>query len=253
MDRNIRAALDMIKEGMIVGLGAGSDAAALARAIHETGLEVSVTTPSMQTKRICRELGIKIIDPRFLSHVDIVFDNCDEVDEQFRAIKSNSGIHTRAKIIASMADLYVLFADDLKYGRKLKFRHPICLEVLKPALSSVIDTMKKEYGPVIVRENPGHGNLQLSEDGNYLVDVRMKAPADLEALARRLDSLTGVVEHSIFTDQADRIILARAKDVWILHKNGSWQVYEEALPVSEAGLATDAGNDDGSHKAKTTV
>jgi ribose 5-phosphate isomerase A len=42
----------------------------------------------------------------------------------------------------------------------------------------------------------------VSDNGNLIVDCRLRAGADLEALAARIKALAGVVEHGLFLEEA---------------------------------------------------
>ena len=57
-----RAALDYIKDGMIVGLGTGSTVSFLLDYISEKELDITGVTTSKDTSRKCRALGIRVVD-----------------------------------------------------------------------------------------------------------------------------------------------------------------------------------------------
>ena len=50
---------------------------------------IEAITPSDQTKKVCKQLGITVIDINEAQDVTIAFDGCDEVDSNLNALKHN--------------------------------------------------------------------------------------------------------------------------------------------------------------------
>lgn len=211
-----QTAYEMIRDGMVVGLGNGNCVWELIHLLKENPKDISVSPVGTVTKRLCRECGLKVIDSRFLDHVDLFFDNCDEIDYSFNILKSSNGSHTRAKILADMADEYILFCDEAKFFPRLRFRQPVCLEVLQPALSSVIRFLRNRGVKVCVCENEEQGKLLLSDDGNYMLNLRLPPVENLSKLNRDLNDIPGIVEHSLFVNMIDKVILLTHEDVRVL-------------------------------------
>lgn len=65
------------------------------------------------------------------SGLKIAFDGCDQVDQRLNAYKSAGGIHTKEKIIARMAEEYVLLADETKIVKELGYDIPIVLDIVR--------------------------------------------------------------------------------------------------------------------------
>jgi ribose 5-phosphate isomerase len=106
-----REALRRIQPGSIIGLGAGSTIAHLVRFIkEEAGLSDSlkVASSSFATRQILHQEGFTLLEMERTSRVDVYFDGCDQFDCRLNALKSGGGIHTDEKILAAMADLFVL-------------------------------------------------------------------------------------------------------------------------------------------------
>lgn len=68
---------------------------------------------------LCLKHQLCVVPTWSVDHVDIAFDGCDEVDLRLNALKSGGAIHTKEKIIASMANDYVLLVDESKVFEKL--------------------------------------------------------------------------------------------------------------------------------------
>jgi len=99
-----KEAMKYIKNGMIVGLGGGRSIAYLIEYIKEDkNLKVKVVTPSTKTKMLCIENELEVLHTCSVDKIDVAFDGCDQVDKALNALKSGGGIHTKEKLIASMA------------------------------------------------------------------------------------------------------------------------------------------------------
>ena len=116
----VRAA-NMIESGMTVGLGTGSTAAymveRLGERIQTEGLKVTAVSTSWSTTLQCRKLGIPLIDLGEATHLDIAIDGADEIDPAKNLIKGRGAAHLLEKIVASMADNYIIIADS---GKKVQ-------------------------------------------------------------------------------------------------------------------------------------
>ena len=126
-------AFEMIRDKITVGLGGGATVALLIRKIAGSGKQIRAVTPSQDTMELCMEYGIPVQPLEMTERIDIAFDGCDEVDRDLNALKSCGGIHTREKIMAAMADEYILLADENKFREKLEFNFPVTVEVMRPA------------------------------------------------------------------------------------------------------------------------
>ena len=57
--RCAQKALAYIQDGMVIGLGGGSTIAHLARFVKESGKQVQIVTPSLETETLCIKLGLR--------------------------------------------------------------------------------------------------------------------------------------------------------------------------------------------------
>ena len=130
----------LVKDGMVVGLGGGSTIQYLIDYVKDK--DIQVVTPSAKTALKAQKEGLTVLNTQYVDHVDIAFDGCDEVDSHLNALKSGGGIHTQEKIIASMADEYIVLVDETKFHETLAFQVPVVVEVLPKAYSIV----KKKLG-----------------------------------------------------------------------------------------------------------
>ena len=214
------AALNMIKDGMVVGLGGGSTVSMLIEEIEKSGLRIFGVTPSEDTMQVCLEHHIPMLPLAYVSHVDIAFDGCDELDEHLNALKSCGGIHTREKIVASLSDDYVLLTDEEKYKPALTNLFPVVLEVIPSAKAYVEREVLKLACTIHWRSAAGKAGLQLTDDGNYLLDMEFEQLPEIEALSSHLKSMVGVVDISLFYGVATKAIIAGKNEVRIIERDG---------------------------------
>ena len=86
-----KRASELVETGMKVGLGTGSTAAWLVRALaarqHEEGLRFQAVPTSTQTAALAGALGIPLTTLDAAGWLDLTIDGADEVDAQFSLIK----------------------------------------------------------------------------------------------------------------------------------------------------------------------
>lgn len=199
-------ALKLIKDGMVVGLGGGTTISYLVEFIQEKNLDIKVVSPSMTTLQLCIKYGLIVLPTWSIHHVDIAFDGCDEVDLDLNCLKSGGAIHTKEKIIASMADEYILLVDESKVYEKLPFHLPIALEVLPDALSYVMNCLSQLGAMVKVRQTNQKDGGIISDNGNYIIDALFNNVKDIQQLNSQLSSICGIVETSLFYHIATKVI-----------------------------------------------
>lgn len=214
-----REALKYIKNNSIIGLGGGSTISYLINYIKENkNLKVKVVTPSSKTKILCIRNGIEVIHTFSVDNIDVAFDGCDEVDENLNALKSGGGIHTKEKLIASMADNYILLVDSTKFVKKLTFKYPVVLEVLKDSLKYVETSVAKLGGIPSIRTSSAKDGFTISDNGNLLIDVMFKDVSDICKLQNSLKNICGVIETSLFTNVVTKVFVAYDDGVRIISK-----------------------------------
>lgn len=202
-----KLAYDMIKDGMIVGLGGGSTVALLIEELEKHPKEIKAVTPSNDTLELCLAHHIPLLPLEAVEEVDIAFDGCDEVDEHLHALKSCGGIHTKEKIVAAMAKDYVLLADETKYFHTLPFAYPITIEVIRSARAFVKKKLTDMGAQVKERKADQKAGLVISDDGHYLMEATFSHVEDIEELDMTLNHIPGIVEHGLFTDVVTKAIV----------------------------------------------
>lgn len=212
-------AISYIKDNTIIGLGAGRNIACLIELIAmHNNLKIKVVTPSINTKKLCLKHGIEVLETCFVSEIAVAFDGCGEVDENFYASKGGGGVFTKEKIIASMAKEYILLIDEHKLTKTLSSEFPVSLEVIKASLGHVYKKVNALGGVPEVRVSNNTDGYVVTDDGNFLIDVKFKDISDFNKLNFQLKNITGVVETSIFTKEVTKLIVASENGVKIISK-----------------------------------
>ena len=195
------AAALLVEDGMHVGLGTGSTVAFLLPAIAARGLDITCVATSVRTEDAARELGMKVANAAEVDHLDIAIDGADQIAPDWWIVKGGGAAHTREKIVASMADRFVVIADSSKTVDGL--HAPIPLELLKYGLANTLRLLND----VTLRGVPD------SPDGNVIADYQGDA-SDPVNLAAWLGSVPGVVEHGLFPpSMTSEILIGRGDAV----------------------------------------
>ena len=214
-------AVTLIREKTIVGLGAGSTIAYLVAFLRqelENGLEVKFVTSSFSTKELLLKNNFTALQIASLSKIDIYFDGCDQLDKELNALKSGGGIHTQEKLLASMADQFVLIGDETKLVDNFDNSFPVVIELLPEAAAFVPDKILNLFPGAsssfrISDKKDGH---VITMNGNYLLDLWFQTWPDLATINPVLKTVTGVVETSLFYKMAHTAIIAGKAGVKVL-------------------------------------
>ena len=203
------AAVDYVKDGMIVGLGTGSTSRHLVMALGEKvkgGLHVRGVCTSQETASLAARYGIALIDHEPRWTIDVAFDGADQVDPSFHLIKGGGGALLKEKIVASSAKRFVVLVDHTKLVPVLGGTFPLPVEVVPFGWGSTarhIEVLTQSR--VEVRER-GAAPFR-TECGNLILDVhvaRIERPDELEIALNRIP---GVVETGLFVGRADVLIV----------------------------------------------
>ena len=218
-----KKAITLIKNNSIVGLGAGSTMAHLALFLKEEiqkGLQVKVFSSSYNTRSLLQQNGFTSEDLSAIQKLDIYFDGCDQFDKDLNALKSGGGIHTHEKLLASMADEFIIIGDDTKYAEALGTSFPLVLEILPESVNYVIQKTAQFFtgASITMRMSDKKDGPVVTANGNYLLDIYVKEWPELQQVNFYLKSITGVVETSLFYQLAKKAIIGSAEGVILLQK-----------------------------------
>jgi ribose 5-phosphate isomerase A len=204
-----RAAAELVEDGMTLGLGTGSTVGHFLDGLAERGLQVAGVPTSEATAARCRELGIGLLDPEEVARLDLAVDGADELDAALTLTKGGGGALLREKVVAAMADRFVVIATTDKLVSRLADTFPLPVEVVPFALGPVQRSLTS-LGFAVERRTTADGALVRTDNGNHVLDCRV--PGGLEDPAVTdvtVALLPGVAETGLFVDLADLALLGR--------------------------------------------
>jgi ribose 5-phosphate isomerase A len=206
------AAAALVEPGMVVGLGSGSTAAwmirALARRLQEEGLHIRGAVPtSGQTEALARELGIPLTDLDHYPELDLDLDGTDEIDAHLQLIKGGGGALLREKVVASASRRFVVIADATKQVSTLGLRTPLPVETIRFALTPV--RRRLEGLGIETRLRQQHGQTFYTDNGNVILDCFFPGGiSDPQEVEQQLRRIVGVVETGLFLQMATEALIA---------------------------------------------
>lgn len=212
-----RKAAELIKSGMVVGLGSGTTATHFIQTLIEKKLRIQAVASSRKSAEIAKKGGIPIVDINDVSHIDLTIDGADEIDEKKRMIKGGGGAHVREKILASSSREMVVIVDETKLVPVLG-RAKLPVEILfygSPATRAKIENL----GYQGTWRKQSDGSLFITENGNLLFDIQFSSPpSSPEGEHEKLIQIPGVVDTGFFFDLAGRVLVGSSDgSVRIIH------------------------------------
>ncbi len=226
------AAANLVQNGMTVGIGTGSTVEffirELGRRVKGEDLNIKGITTSHQSKILCYHLGIPVLDVGMTDQVDLAVDGADEIDHSLNAIKGGGAAHTIEKIVAAMAQQFILIGDESKLVDHLGLKFPIPIEVIPEAMSLVLRRTKAIGADPRIRMAVKKDGPVISDNGNFIIDLYFKQPQNLPQINNLLLSIPGVIETGLFIGMASKAFIAGAESIKILttNKEGGNQAWE---------------------------
>jgi ribose 5-phosphate isomerase A len=209
------AAIQHIKDGMIVGLGSGTTTAyaiiALGERKKHEALNILGVPSSYQAFELAVQNGIPITTLEEHPIVDVNIDGADQIDPQLELIKGMGAALAREKIVAASAQKNIIIADQKKYVKVLgENNHPVPIEVIPFAIALVRKRIEKLGGAPLLRETKGKLGPIISDNGNAIMDTTFGDINDPTLLEHKLKMIPGVVETGLFIGYADIVYLGTA-------------------------------------------
>jgi ribose 5-phosphate isomerase A len=229
--RAAEAAVELVADGMIVGLGTGSTAAfavdALARR-HRQGLRFWGIATSERTAAQAKAAGIPLTS--FAEHrwIDLTIDGADEVERgTLNLIKGLGGALLREKIVANASHRLAIVVDGAKLVDRLGTTAPVPVEVVDFGLEATQATLEVLGASVQPRRSPA-GEPFVTDSGNRILDCRFGPIAHPARLEERIGRVVGVVESGLFISRADPVFVADPTGV---HRLDSPRAHRGMPPV----------------------
>jgi len=203
-----KRALDLIRDGQVIGLGTGSTAKfaieGLGRLVRE-GLSVQGVPTSVATERLARELAIPLVNLNEAGVIDVTLDGADEVDPDFNMIKGGGGALTREKLVALASVKRVILVDESKLVSRLGLSRLLPIEVLPFAWTLAARLLTGLGCVASLREHDGVPFV--TDNGNHILDCAFGPIEDAATLEKRIKLLPGVIECGLFIRIADTLVI----------------------------------------------
>ena len=201
-------AAKLVENGMTAGLGTGSTVRffvdELGRRVPEEGWECTGVPPARRPQEP-EGYGIHIVDIDQVDHIDVTIDGADEVDKDFNGIKGGGAALLWEKIVAVNSRRIVWIVDESKVVDTIG-RFPLPVEVIPFGERHVLDRFKERgYNPVLRLD--GQGQPVLTDEHNHIIDLHLDRIEHPQDLAQDLITTVGVVEHGLFLNMVDTVIV----------------------------------------------
>ena len=211
------AAVDQIKDGMVLGLGSGSTAALMiqglgAKLASGALKDIVGVTTSFQGEVLAAELNIPLLSLNAVSRIDLAIDGADEVDPGFQLIKGGGACHVQEKLVAARADRFVVVVDSTKLVDRLTgFLLPV--EVLLGAWRQVKQQLDALGGSAELRMAQRKAGPVVTDQGNLVLDLKLNGGiADPAGLEQTINNIPGVLENGLFVNLIDEVLVGEIAD-----------------------------------------
>ncbi|HNT72507.1 MAG TPA: ribose-5-phosphate isomerase RpiA [Methanothrix sp.] len=202
------AAAGMVRDGMVLGLGTGSTVAWTIKRIGEMveeGMEVLGVPTSYQAQELAIAAGIPLTSLDQDPVLDLAIDGADQISRDLIAIKGGGAAHAREKVVAASARWFVIVADSSKYVDSLS--HPVPVEVLPIAGRLASRRIEELGGSPQIRQARMKDGPVITDNGNFVIDADFGTIEDPGPLAAQLSEIPGVVEHGIFENVDELVVV----------------------------------------------
>jgi ribose 5-phosphate isomerase A len=201
-------ALELVRDGMLIGLGSGSTARyfteGVGRLVAE-GMRVRGVPTSRATAELAAANGIPIVT-ELIGPIDVTVDGADEVDQALNLIKGRGGALFREKVVAAASRRFVVVIDASKAVKRLGVG-VLPVEVL-PFLWRSTAMRLASLGTGLTLRG-GEEAPYITDNGNLILDLTVEGGiGDSVALAKAIRNTIGVVEHGLFIGMTDTCIVA---------------------------------------------
>jgi ribose 5-phosphate isomerase A len=203
----VRAALELVERGMRLGLGSGRAVWATAEALSSSSTRPElVVCASPETARHAERAGLRVVTLAEAPELDLALDGADEVMRDLAVLKGGGGALLREKLVIECARRCVIVAESCKLVERLGERWRLPVEVVRFGWEGTRMRLLALFDDAERRSDP-EGSPFVSDEGHHILDCSIPPGCDLGALAAGVKALTGVVDHGLFLDQADEVLL----------------------------------------------
>ena len=217
------AAVALVEDGMVVGLGTGSTAwfaieALIRRVAH--GLRIVGIPTSDRSAAQARAGGIPLAGFDRHRQIDITIDGADEIlHGPLHLIKGLGGALLREKIVAAASRQLVIVADQAKLVDRLG-KASVPVEVVLFGWQTTAERLARLGASPVLRMGQD-GEPYHTDEGHLILDCAFGAIERPVELERAIGQTVGVVECGLFIRMASLALVAGDAGVTRLTPNGS--------------------------------
>jgi ribose 5-phosphate isomerase A len=195
---------------MLVGFGAGRTASrviqALGHRVKTDSFEVRVVAASEATEALCREVGLEVID-----FATVENSTCSSTAPTRSTGRCGCSRAPAAPSPASArspgrAERRVYMVGSEKVSPYLGMNCTLSIAVMPFGLASTRASVRRLGLNGVMRRGLA-GELYVTDNANLILEVSLPEGLDLEELDTELHRIPGVVEHGLFLDEADAILI----------------------------------------------
>lgn len=217
-----KRAVELVEDGMAVGLGTGSTSKIfieqLGERVRDEKLRLRCVASSEASQALAASLGMDVMHLTELPQLDLYIDGADEVGPNLALIKGGGGALLREKIVASAARQFIVVVDSTKVvGALGKF--PLPVEVIQMAVP-LVERQLNGLGLAPQLRMHADGSTYLTDEGNHILDCHAGLIADPAKTAAAIRSIIGVVEHGLFLNMASMALVGGENGVNELYPSG---------------------------------
>jgi ribose 5-phosphate isomerase A len=151
-----------------------------------------------------------------LPHLDLAVDGADEVDTSLNLVKGLGRALLREKVVEIYAERFIVIVDEYKLVPRLGSRSPLPVEIL-PFEAEVHVRWLNSLGCKAELWREDDGAPVVTDNGLFLARCWfMGGIPDPYVLAEQLSQRPGIVEHGLFLDMADMVIVAGEQGIRLL-------------------------------------
>jgi len=205
-------AAKLAKNGMLIGLGTGSTANYfidhLAKRQAEEGLKISTVASSTISAIKAQACGLNLVSINQVKQIDLYVDGADEITPNLSLLKGRGQDLVMEKLLAQAAHQFIVVADKSKLVNFIGEKFIIPIEVIPNAWRMVKHHLEQHGAEGDIRLNANQDNIAVTASGNYVLDMHFPKNLDDQSLNTLLNNTSGVVEHGVFYQLADKILIA---------------------------------------------
>jgi ribose 5-phosphate isomerase A len=216
----VERALEMVTDGMRIGLGSGSAARkfviALGARVRSGGLRIHGVPTSAETEALAVEEEIPLLPLAQAGVLDSTVDGADEVAPNLDLIKGYGRALVREKIVAASGRRLIILVGKEKIVLRLGARGKLPVEVVPFALP-LCQRRLTELGctPVPYTQED---RLFVTDNGNNILDCRLDPITDPSRLENNIRAIPGVVGTGLFLGMADTVLIGDRTDFRLIEE-----------------------------------